>query len=114
MRASLIIITLFLSTLLHAQTTGKILILSNVTGQVLVDSIAVGKAEANTPFLHDVGIGDHLVQVVQGAGETKVVKNKTVVIAEGQASALNFIFEIKETKALPGDAEEGIKEADQE
>ena len=40
MRTPLIVISLFLSGLLNAQTTGKILVLSNVTGQVLVDSVA--------------------------------------------------------------------------
>ena len=114
MRTPLIIISLFLSALLNAQTTGKILVLCNVDGQVLVDSVAVGKVVASTPFMYDVGVGEHLVQVVHGAGDTKMVENKTVEIAEGQASALNFIFKIKEVKVVRKDADHGVQESDQE
>ena len=114
MRTPLIIISLFLSALLNAQTTGKILVLSNVTGQVLVDSVAVGEVVASTPFMYDVGVGEHLVQVVHGAGDTKMVEGKTIEIAEGQASAMNFIFKINEVKTVPKDAEHGVQETDQE
>jgi len=114
MRTPLIIISLFLSALLNAQTTGKILVLCNVDGQVMVDSVAVGKVVASTPFMYDVGVGEHLVQVVHGAGDTKMVENKTVEIAEGQASALNFIFKIKEVKVVRKDADHGVQESDQE
>ena len=114
MRTPLIIISLFLSALLNAQTTGKILVLCNVDGQVMVDSVAVGKVVASTPFMYDIGVGEHLVQVVHGAGDTKMVENKTVEIAEGQASALNFIFKIKEVKVVRKDADHGVQESDQE
>lgn len=114
MRTPLIIISLFLSALLNAQTTGKILVLCNVDGQVMVDSVAVGKVVASTPFMYDIGVGEHLVQVVHGAGDTKMVESKTVEIAEGQASALNFIFKIKEVKVVRKDADHGVQESDQE
>ncbi|MBP6312085.1 MAG: hypothetical protein KA408_07450 [Flavobacteriales bacterium] len=97
MRTPLLLLTLLLTSYLHAQTTGKLLILSNMSAQVLVDSVAIGDVEASTPFVHEVSVGEHRVQLVHGSGETSMVQNKTVEVADGQLSAMNFIFERKET-----------------
>ncbi|HQV51667.1 MAG: hypothetical protein IPF95_06545 [Flavobacteriales bacterium] len=97
MRTSIIIITVFLSSLIQAQTTGKILVMSNVNAQVMVDSTAVGEVVAGTPFMHNAPVGDHMVHVTYGTGEKAVVQQKEVAVAAEQLSPLNFIFEHKET-----------------
>ena len=114
MRISCIIITLFLTTFLQAQTTGKILVMSNVNAQVMVDSTAVGEVVAGTPFMHDAPVGDHMVHVTYGTGDKAVVQHKEVAVAEEQLSALNFIFEEKKPNTGTSEPVQELKKVDTE
>jgi hypothetical protein len=78
---------------LKAQSTGKILVLCNVPGQVLVDGQAIGDAEPNKPLIHEVGAGDHLVQVAYTNGGKAEVKNEMVVVEVGKQKAVSFTIE---------------------
>ena len=114
MRTTLLLLTLFLTTFLQAQTTGKILVMSNVNAHVMVDSTAVGEVVAGTPFMHDAPIGDHMVHVTYGTGEKAVVQHKEVAVAEEQLSALNFIFEEKKSNTGTSEPVQQLKKIDTE
>lgn len=79
--------------------TGKILVLSNVPGHVLVDGSALGDAEPNKPLLHDVAVGDHLVQLAFTSGGKAEVRNEVIVVEEGKQKVVNFSVDIAPTSA---------------
>jgi len=111
---TLLLLTLFLTTFIQAQTTGKILVMSNVNAHVMVDSTAVGDVVAGTPFMHDAPIGDHMVHVTYGTGEKAVVQHKDVAVAEEQLSPLNFIFEEKKPNTGTSEPVQELKKVDNE
>lgn len=81
------------STLLFSQANGKVLVLSNVAGQVLVDGQAIGEAEPNKPLIHEVSVGDHLVQLAWSNNGNAEVKNEMVAVEAGKQKAVSFTME---------------------
>jgi hypothetical protein len=91
MRSLITSLLLILSAILWAQApTGKVLVLANVPGQVLVDGASIGDAEPNKPLLQDVAAGDHLVQLVYTNKGKAEVKNEVITVEAGKQKVVNF------------------------
>lgn len=88
------VILVFWGAALFAQSNGKILVLSNVQGQILIDGVSIGVAEANMPLFHEVPAGDHLVQLAWSNNGKAEVKNEMVTVEAGKQKAVNFVVEI--------------------
>lgn len=76
------------------QGTGKILVLSNVPGEVLIDGGPLGAAEPNKPILHDAAVGQHLVQLAFTSGGRAEVRNEVVAVEEGEQKVVNFSVDL--------------------
>ncbi|MBL7951765.1 MAG: hypothetical protein JNM62_08590 [Flavobacteriales bacterium] len=104
MKTAFTVVLLLWSTLLLSQTNGKVLILSNVAGQVLVDGQAIGDAEPNKPLIHEVSVGDHLVQLAWSNNGKAEVKNEMVAVEAGKQKAVSFTVEASAAMALGASA----------
>lgn len=93
--------SLLCSTTLFAQSSGKVLVLTNVPGQVLVDGASIGDALPNTPLIHEVSEGDHLVQLAYSNNGKAEVRNEMVTVEAGKQKAVNFVVEAAMPVALP-------------
>ena len=94
MRPLLFTLLLAITGLVSAQVeNGKVLILSNSAGQVLIDGASVGDIEANKPLIQEVATGDHLVQLAWSNNGRVEVKNEMVTVEVGKQKAVSFTVE---------------------
>jgi len=94
-RFGLSLIALLLGLTSFSQTgTGKLLVLSNVPGHVLVDGKSLGEAEPNKPLLQDVPAGDHLVQLAYTSNGKAEVKNEVITVELDKQRVVNFLVEV--------------------
>ncbi len=89
------------SILLGQASSGKLLVLTNVPGQVLVDGVSLGDAEANKPLLQDVAVGDHLVQLAYTVNGKAEVKNEVITVEAGKQKIVNFVIDAAVVAAAP-------------
>ena len=113
MRTALLAALFWHASLVLAQDkSGKLLILSNCPGQVLVDGTTIGAIEANKPLIHDVPAGDHLVQLAWSNNGKAEVKNEMVTVEAGKQKAVNFVVE-QTTAPVASPVAERVLVADQ-
>ena len=75
----------------YSQTTGYILLISNIEAQVLIDSEEIGQIEADKPGKFKIAEGDHYLQFIPIDGREE--KNEVLTIETGKQKVIKFEFE---------------------